>query len=65
MVKLMTFHSSKTVEIRKAGKHMGYVLEARGVNKVFGTKRNLFTALKENDIKINGRYRKSTTAEKY
>ncbi|WP_176541041.1 MULTISPECIES: hypothetical protein [unclassified Bacillus (in: firmicutes)] len=31
---------------------MIYVLEARGVNKVLGTKRNPFTALNEIDIKL-------------
>jgi len=54
MERLLFFPYSISMErTENGGKKMESILEAKGVNKVFGSKRNFFTALKDIDIHIS------------
>jgi len=54
MERLLFFPYSISMErTENGGKKMESILEVKGVNKVFGSKRNFFTALKDIDIHIS------------
>ena len=54
MERLLFFTYSISMErTENGGKKMESILEVKGVNKVFGSKRNFFTALKDIDIHIS------------